>query len=487
MRTMISGVLILILWGTVPALAQLPPEIQADSYLLRAEQAIGEGDQARARAELDKIILLEKEHELDLPDEFHFRYAKAAAAADLPEQAQEAVVKYLTLAGREGKHYQQALELMNKAQDVIELRREPQAASPEQSPSAQPARKSPVDAVPEAARATKAQLVSDCGQWNTKGYFRAAPVGRVTACLAADADAMARDRYERTPLHLAAESNENPVLIETLLKAGADPMARNKWQSTPLHLAARFNENVAVIEALLRAGADLAARNQWQSTALHYAARYNANPAVIKTLLNSGADLTALNEDDRTPLYLAREHNANPAVRQALLTAIDPTEGRPTPESETAPESARETVDWIPQPDVKTELVGRLSRTRLDCKKWKKRSYWKQATGADVVACLDDGASPNAPRKVKKTPLSMAAEYNENPDVFRVLIAAGANLEARSWYKRTPLHIATIFSENPEVIKVLIAAGANLEAQDDEEMTPLHGRPGGVPLRSSRC
>ena len=129
------AVLILILWGAVPSLAQLPPEILADSYLLRGEQAIGEGDPARARAEIDKILDLEKEHELDLGEEFHFRYAKAAAAAGLPEQALEAVEKYLTLAGREGRHYVEALELMNQAQEAIEARQEPQAASSAQGPA----------------------------------------------------------------------------------------------------------------------------------------------------------------------------------------------------------------------------------------------------------------------------------------------------------------------------------------------------------------
>ena len=153
MRTMIPGVLILILWGAVPALAQLPPEILADSYLLKVEQAIGEGDHTRARAEIDKIILLQQEHELDLPDEFHFRYAKAAAAAGLPEQAHEAVVKYLTAAGREGRHYVEALELMNQAQEAIEGRKEPQAAT-----TAEPAAtQDPVEAEPKAAGTTAGQ------------------------------------------------------------------------------------------------------------------------------------------------------------------------------------------------------------------------------------------------------------------------------------------------------------------------------------------
>ena len=38
-------------------------------------------------------------------------------------------MKYLTATGREGRHYVEALELMNKAQDAIEGRKELPAAS----------------------------------------------------------------------------------------------------------------------------------------------------------------------------------------------------------------------------------------------------------------------------------------------------------------------------------------------------------------------
>ena len=106
MRTMIPSILILfLLLGSNPALAQLPPEIAADARLLRAEQAIRDDDTTRARAEIDKIILLQKEHELDLSEDFHFRAAKAAAAAGLPERALESIVKYLTVVGRGGPRY----------------------------------------------------------------------------------------------------------------------------------------------------------------------------------------------------------------------------------------------------------------------------------------------------------------------------------------------------------------------------------------------
>ena len=371
MRTIISGVLILILWGAVPALAQLPPEIQVDFYLLRAAQAIDESDPARALVEIDKIILLQKEHELDLSDEFHFRYAQVAAAADLPEQAQEAVVKYLTLAGREGKHYQEALELMNQVQDAIGASKEPLEASNEPVPEpAQVAKQGPIEdqldadgnpgaqedkgTLITAGAPTEAQPAPDCGHWTTEYFFRTATLVSVTACLAAGADPMARHKYGDTPLHFAARYNKNPAVIEALLKAGADPMAQDKWnKTTPLHEAAMFNENPAVIKALLAAGGDPMARDDDKDTPLHLAARFNANPetikalidvgidaravlkwsalheaaalnetpAVIEVLLKAGADPAALDKYKSTPLHWAARYNKNPAVSEALLKA----------------------------------------------------------------------------------------------------------------------------------------------------------------------
>ncbi len=46
------------------------------------------------------------------------------------------------------------------------------------------------------------------------------------------------------------------AVIKALAAAGADPNARNEHGMTPLHVAAQFNENPAGIQALLDAGAD---------------------------------------------------------------------------------------------------------------------------------------------------------------------------------------------------------------------------------------
>ena len=104
-----------LLWLLLPVVAtgmQLPPDIQADRYLLVAERAIQEQDFEAAKAAMDEILELQAQHDLELPEEFLFRYAEVLARLDLHDEAIEAVTEYLTLVGRDGEHYREALELL---------------------------------------------------------------------------------------------------------------------------------------------------------------------------------------------------------------------------------------------------------------------------------------------------------------------------------------------------------------------------------------
>ena len=65
---------------------------------------------------MDRIVALQKEHGLQLPEEFSFQYAQTAFSAGSPQAAIESVNGYLTATGREGKHYREALELLVKAE-----------------------------------------------------------------------------------------------------------------------------------------------------------------------------------------------------------------------------------------------------------------------------------------------------------------------------------------------------------------------------------
>ena len=93
--------------------AQLTPEIQADRYLMQAEDRIQKQDFAGAKAALDRILELEAEHGLTIPEAFHFRHAEVAQRVGQHEEAIESVTRYLTVAGRSGEHYREALRLLN--------------------------------------------------------------------------------------------------------------------------------------------------------------------------------------------------------------------------------------------------------------------------------------------------------------------------------------------------------------------------------------
>jgi ankyrin repeat protein len=76
------------------------------------------------------------------------------------------------------------------------------------------------------------------------------------------------------------------------------------------------------------------------------------------------------------------------------------------------------------------------------------------------------GADVNARSWSGSTPLA----YVANKDVAEVLIAHGADVNARNKYGWTPLHSAW----NKDVAELLIAHGADVNARDKDGLTPLH-------------
>ena len=55
-------------------------------------------------------------------------------------------------------------------------------------------------------------------------------------------------------------------------------------------------------------------------------------------------------------------------------------------------------------------------------------------------------------------------------DMARLLIANGANVNAKNDSGTTPLHLAAY----PEMVEILVAKGADLESRDSSGSTPLH-------------
>ena len=97
------------------------PENLADRYLSQAEKLIAERKYKAATDLVQKLIDLQRKHDLKYPDEFHFVYARAALSVDMIKAAMNSANQYLSAAGTSGKYYREAQELLNEAERMLPL------------------------------------------------------------------------------------------------------------------------------------------------------------------------------------------------------------------------------------------------------------------------------------------------------------------------------------------------------------------------------
>ena len=193
--------------------AQLPPDVLVDKYLLQATMLSEEKNHEGALEAMDRVVVLQKEHDLTLPEDFPFHYAQTALAAGSVQAAIDSASRYLSAAGREGMYYREALELLVKAERKLpESAADPVGYTPVK-PDLEPQPQVVPPSSAQIRNTTAAQPAVDCSKWNTKKFFRKATVEQVTACKNAGADLDARDGgvwsdcFKCTPLHRAALSH----------------------------------------------------------------------------------------------------------------------------------------------------------------------------------------------------------------------------------------------------------------------------------------
>ena len=138
--------------GPAPAASQeLPPDVQVDLYLVRAERHIQNRDWAAALEALDIALLLQADQGMETPAELWLTHARAALEAGYPHAAITSATRYLQETGREGEEYGSALVLLDEALRRTEAEATPGAAptpAPTRTPAPTPSPREPDPAPP---------------------------------------------------------------------------------------------------------------------------------------------------------------------------------------------------------------------------------------------------------------------------------------------------------------------------------------------------
>src|SRR5262249_2200086 len=256
----------------------------------------------------------------------------------------------------------------------------------------------------------------------------------------------ARDGEGRTPLMVAAAFDSLSV-AKLLLSRGADPLARDaRSGNRPLDFAAAAVQ-VEVAKLLLACGArvETQARHNGE-TPLHYAALYG-HRKMIAFLVAAGADIDALDNSGVRPLQYAQLRRQWLAVESMLGLGARPDDlgdavnaGDVARVQQLIAQGSGVNADFPSGPPL--QVAAATGQTWI--------AGMLLAAGADVDARADPGRSQ---------PLHVAALWNRT-GVAKLLIDHGADLDARDGQGRTPLIVAAAYG-NVAVAKILLQAGSD--------------------------
>jgi ankyrin repeat protein len=340
-----------------------------------------------------------------------------------------------------------------------------------------------------------------------------ARTGRVDAARALfkhRANPNAREQWGGQTALMWAAAQGHADMIRELIRHGAEVDARatvRNWQRrvtaegrpkdmnrggfTPLLYAAREG-CVPCVRELLKAKADIDLADPDGVTPL-ILALMNIHWDTARFLIENGADVNLWDFYGQTPIYAAVDMNTLPKGRRVELPSTDETTGLQVIEmllargaNPNAQLKLRIPHRQVPY-DRYTEPMLNIGATPL-------LRAVKAGDIPVVKLLLAHGALANLPNFNGDTPLMAAvgkgwinaptrgAFYTEEQalEVYSLLRAAGADVNARTHFNETALHSAALRGWN-EIVKRLVADGAELDVEDRNGLTAIDFAMGRIP------
>jgi ankyrin repeat protein len=307
-------------------------------------------------------------------------------------------------------------------------------------------------------------------------------------------------RLRRTPT--ALHPGNTHELLNVLIKYGNNPDG-----IPPLLYAAKMGDLKAV-ELLIQNGADLNTKNHNQNNTLYFAL-LSKNIQVVKFFLENGIDPNSTNMwlpvwydsiklNDVESFKLLMKYglrldtganiNQNPAVVAIYYGSLDLlkcilTNGGELPHPSMF-EAHQNPVLWSVA--SRSENKG---KEKIECLKWlmsigvlnlkTTKEFYIPNSYPEFVEYLIDNNFITINQKFYNDQASLVEVASNHPDVLKLVIGKGADVNAKSYFGGTALHTAVavglgvVPDDRWESIKILLDAGANVNLKDDMGRTPL--------------
>lgn len=314
------------------------------------------------------------------------------------------------------------------------------------------------------------------------------------------ADVTCADSGGLTPLHLAAGAGNMEIAYMILLEKDVDQYTKDNSGYTPLHRATEAG-HIEMVRLLCDKGADIHPVTNDRYSLLHLAAM-GGELELVKRFINMGLDTNTMTNDNRTPISLAAENGHVEILIElvgvgALTPRTETAEYRgPLSFAAQAGHTAiterllgfgvhpDENIDTSNARSIDTplmyaaqhghaEMTGLLLAAGADLnfsnQDGETPLYWAVRNGqVDMVReFLETGVDVDAS---EEWPGMYTAAYYGQGDVVRLFLERKVNVEKCGPNQWTPLHAAY---DSPEVSRILLVGGAEVDTGNQEGQTPL--------------